>query len=144
MIGFTSAQVRSLTGLSTRQINYFDQTGLLQPSLQPAKGKGSFRYYSFRDLIALKTIAVLREKGGVSLQAIRKAVQYIQTIEGKMLSEVVLAVMGDDIVKIERRDPDQMASLVTSLVKQPGQLIYLFIDIASITEEIEQAIRNVG
>lgn len=144
MMGFTTTQVRALTGLSTRQINYFDQTGLLQPSLKSATGKGSSRSYSFRDVIALKTIAVLRNKGGVSLQAIRTAVQYIQTIEGKMLSEVVLAVLGDDIVKIEKRDTEQMLSLVTSLVKQPGQLIYLFIDIASITEEVERAIRHVG
>lgn len=144
MIGFTTAQVRALTGLTVRQINYFDQTGLLRPSLQQAKGKGSSRYYSFRDLIALKTIAVLRDKGGVSLQAIRKAVEYIQTIEGKMLSEVVLAVMGDDIVKIEKQDQEQMVSLVTSLVKHPGQLIYLFIDVASITLQIEEALRNVG
>lgn len=144
MIGFTTAQVKLLTGLSTRQINYFDQTGLLQPSLQPAKGKGSLRYFSFRDLIALKTIALLRDKGGVSLQAIRKAVDYIQTIEGKELSEVVLAVTGDDIVKIEKQNAEQMVNLVTSLVKRPGQLIYLFIDVANITHEIEEALRNAG
>jgi DNA-binding transcriptional MerR regulator len=142
MIGYTTAQVKVLTGLSTRQINYFDQTGLLRPSVQKAKGKGSLRYYSFRDLVALKMIAVLREKSGVSLQAIRKAVDEIQHIEGRMLSEVVLAVVGDDIVEILERE--EFMDLGRSLVKNPGQLVYLFIDVGTIYHTIQQAVSNVG
>lgn len=142
MMGFTTSQVKTLTGLTTRQINYFDQTGLLHPSLQQAHGKGTVRYYSFRDLIALKTIAVLRQNGGISLQTIRRAVEQIQHIEGRLLSEVVFTVMGDDVVEVvEKGDP---VSLARSLVRNPGQLLYMFIDIATITQEVQHAVSNVG
>jgi len=144
MIGFTTAQVKQLTGLTTRQLNYYDKTGLLRPSIQRASGKGTIRYYSFRDVVALRMIAALREKGGASLQAVRAAVNYLQTVEGKALSEVVLAVQGDDIVKLEQHDPEKMVSLVTSLVKNPGQLVYIFINVGQIVREIEDAIRVAG
>lgn len=144
MLGFTTAQVKQLTGLSTRQLNYYDRTGLLCPSIQKASGKGSMRQYSFRDVVALKTVSALHDQGGASLQSIRSAVQYIQNIEGKTLSEVVLAVDGNDIVKFEGHDSESMVSMVTSLVKNPGQLVYVFINVGNITREIEAAIRRVG
>lgn len=144
MMGFTTSQVKQLTGLTTRQLNYYDKTGLLRPSIQRASGKGTIRYYSFRDVVALRMIAALREKGGASLQAIRSAVNYLQTVEGKALSEVVLAVQGDDIVKLEQQDPEKMVSLVTSLVKTPGQVVYIFINVSQIVREIEDAIRVAG
>ena len=136
MIGFSTSQVKDLTGLTTRQLNYFDQTGLLKPSVREARGKGSNRLYSFRDLVALRLIAKFRGYG-ISLQAIRHAVEYIHRVEGKDLASAVLAVNGDDIVLVTR---DQT---VVSLVKNPDQL-YLLIDVGGIAKAVEEALRRVG
>ncbi|MCL5012888.1 MAG: MerR family transcriptional regulator [Firmicutes bacterium] len=137
MAGFTTKQVMSFTDLTSRQLNYFDTTGLLSPSVKRAHGRGTSRLYSFRDVVALRLIAKLRRQG-ISLQAVRKAVNYLHTMkEQTTLSASVLAVNGNDVVLVER---DQ---LVVSLLKQPGQLCFL-IDLGGITREVEDAIRAVG
>ena len=136
MLGFTTKQVMSFTGLTSRQLNYFDTTGLLSPSVQPAHGRGTSRLYSFRDVVVLRLIAKLRRQG-ISLQTVRKAVDYLHTMEQTTLSDSVLAINGEDVVMVER---DQLA---VSLLKQPGQLCFL-IDVGGITREVEDAIRAIG
>ncbi|PSR26005.1 MAG: MerR family transcriptional regulator [Sulfobacillus benefaciens] len=136
MMGFTTKQVAAFTQLTNRQLNYFDTTGLLSPSVQSAQGRGTYRLYAFRDVVALRLIAKLRQQG-VSLQAIRKAVDYLRTMEQAALSASILAVNGDDVVLVDRNQ------LAISLLKQPGQLCFL-IDVGGITREVEEAIRAVG
>ena len=65
-----------VAGLSLRKVRYWDQLGLVKPSVQAARGRGSRRLYSFDDLVELRVIAHLRESG-ISLQKIRKVVQYV-------------------------------------------------------------------
>ena len=64
--GFSIEQVCSLAGLSKRQLFYWDNTGFFSPEFD----SGGRRVYSFRDLVALRTIAKLRER--VPLQELRK------------------------------------------------------------------------
>lgn len=136
MIGFTTKQVAVFSHLTLRQLNYFDSTGLLSPSIQSAQGRGTYRLYSFRDVVALRLIAKLR-KQGISLQAVRKAVDYLHVVEQTALSDGVLAINGEDVVLVER---DQLA---VSLLKQPGQLCFL-IDMGGIMHEVEEAIHAVS
>ena len=136
MVGFTTQQAARFSQLTLRQVNYFDTTKLLSPSMQIAKGKGSRRLYSFRDVVALRLIAKLRSQG-LSLQSVRKAIAYLRNLGQDDLSRVVFAINGDDVVLVE---PDRLA---VSLVEQPGQLCFL-IGIGGITQEVEAAIRQVG
>lgn len=75
--GFKSQDVVRLVGITYRQLDYWDRSGVVSPSLSPAKGKGSERLYSFRDLVCLKVARQLRETG-VSLQKIRKSLGYLR------------------------------------------------------------------
>ena len=136
MMGFTTKQVAVFTRLTSRQLNYFDTTGLLTPSVQPAQGRGTYRLYSFRDVVALRLVAKLRHQG-VSLQAIRKAVDYLRAMEQTALPASILAINGDDVALVDRNQ------LAVSLLKKPGQLCFL-IDVGGITHEVEEAIRSVG
>ncbi len=136
MMGFTTKQVAAFTGLTIRQLTYFDITGLLSPSVQSAQGRGTYRLYAFRDVVALRLIAKLRHQG-ISLQAIRKAVDYLRTMEQTALSTSILAINGDDVVLVDRNQ------LAVSLLKRPGQFCFL-IDVGGITHEVEEAIRAVG
>ncbi len=136
MMGFTTKQVGMLTGLTFRQLNYFDNNSVLSPSVQPAQGRGTYRLYSFRDLVGLRMIAKLRHQG-ISLQAIRKAVTYLEKLETSQWSACVLALQGDDVVWVT---PDQSA---VSLLRHPGQLCFL-IDVGRIKAEVESAIQAVG
>lgn len=49
-----------LTGLSYRQLDYYDRTGLLKPTLRQGAGSGSRRLYSADDLARARVVAVLR------------------------------------------------------------------------------------
>ena len=45
--GFRADVAQRLTGISYRQLDYWDKTGLVRPSIRQARGKGSRRVYSF-------------------------------------------------------------------------------------------------
>jgi hypothetical protein len=73
---FGSAQVRSLTGLTSRQVRYWRYTGLVVPSVQATGGKpGKPALYSAEDVATLRGIKA-RLDAGCSTQAIHKAVRH--------------------------------------------------------------------
>lgn len=74
---FSTIQVCQLLGLTPRQVDYWDRTNLIKPSIAPALGTGSRRRYSLTDLVQLKTVCELR-RNCVSLQMIRKALDYLR------------------------------------------------------------------
>jgi uncharacterized protein (DUF433 family) len=59
---FSQDLVSRITGLSRSQLEYWDRTDVIKPSIAEAEGRGSPRLYSFVDLIKLKVAARLREK----------------------------------------------------------------------------------
>lgn len=66
-----------ITGLTQRQVDYWDRTHFIKPSIKEASGFGTSRLYSFSDLVQLKVAKTLIDKG-VSLQKIRKAITYLK------------------------------------------------------------------
>lgn len=76
-MNFNTKTISKITGLSTRQIDYWDRTHFIKPSISEASGYGSVRLYSFVDLIQLKVAKTLMDKG-ISLQKIRKAINYLK------------------------------------------------------------------
>lgn len=95
--GFSSRQVCRITGLSARQLRYWQQTGLLSPSQHTPGGHAR---YSFTDLIALKSARRLLD-AGVSLQRIRKCLhsltRFLPTARTP-LRELSLVVTGDVVL----------------------------------------------
>lgn len=64
LIAFTTDTVARLTGLSARQLHGWDRTGFFVPShADPNRRRPYSRVYSFADVVALRTIAKLRERG---------------------------------------------------------------------------------
>lgn len=74
---FNHVSVERIAGVTHRQLVHWDKTGLVRPSLRQASGRGSRRVYAFDDVVEIRVVATLRE-AGVSLQAIRKAVQFLR------------------------------------------------------------------
>lgn len=68
---FSADQVCDLTGLSKRQLAYWDRTDFFSPELVYQRR----RVYSFRNLVALRTIALLRRR--VPLQELRKVGRWL-------------------------------------------------------------------
>ncbi len=76
-MNFNTKTVSKIAGLSNRQIDYWDRTHFIKPSVSEASGYGSIRLYSFNDLIQMKVAKTLLDKG-ISLQQIRKAITYLK------------------------------------------------------------------
>jgi len=75
--GFGAKVVKQITGVSRMQLQHWDRTGIVRPSMKIGAGKGSRREYSFKDLVQLKVAKKLREEG-ITLQKIRKALEYLR------------------------------------------------------------------
>src|ERR1051326_9379881 len=80
---FTSQEVVRLTGITPRQLQWWDERRIVVPVRQ-----GHRRIYSFSDVTEVAVICELRSKG-FSLQRVRKVVRFLQREFGKRLSETV-------------------------------------------------------
>src|SRR5438034_9153303 len=76
-LGFRGPQVCSIVGISYRQLDYWARTDLVRPSIADARGSGTQRTYSYRDLLRLKVVKSLLD-AGIKLQTARKAIEYLR------------------------------------------------------------------
>lgn len=79
LYAFTAEHVCQLTGLSSRQLRYWDQTQFFSPTLLHDYQRRAFgRIYSFRDLVGLRVIGLLRKQHGVPLQELRRVGEWLR------------------------------------------------------------------
>ena len=94
---FTRREVSELFGLSRRQIQHWDQTDLIKPSLRTVGGHSR---YTFQDLVAFKTAKKLLD-AGISIQRIRHSLRELQRLlpmVRRPLAELTLVATGDLIL----------------------------------------------
>jgi len=80
---FTSQDVIALTGITPRQLQWWDERGVVKPARE-----GHRRLYSMNHLTEVAVICELRRKG-FSLQAVRKIMRFLDRELGKGLAEIV-------------------------------------------------------
>lgn len=83
--GFTSAQVVVLTGITPRQLQWWDERGIVVPHRQ-----GHRRLYSRADVAEIAVICELRQRG-FSLQRVRRVIGFLQQEFGQRLYEAARA-----------------------------------------------------
>ena len=119
-MNFNSKAVSKITGLSFRKIDYWDRTHFIKPSVSEAAGYGSVRLYSFNDLVQLKVAKTIMDKG-ISLQKIRKAINYLKkNMSGikKPLAEMKFLTDGETIFVLTK-DRKKIIDTLKS-----GQLVF--------------------
>jgi DNA-binding transcriptional MerR regulator len=77
-LSFNTKTASKIIGVSLRQLQHWDEKGLIKPSIREASGKGTIRLYSYTDLIQLKLVKTLRDNR-ISLQKIRRSLEYLQS-----------------------------------------------------------------
>ena len=80
---FTSREVMQLTGITARQLQWWDERRIVVPGRE-----GRRRLYSLEDVSEIAVICELRDRG-FSLQRVRKVVRFLQHEFGKRLAETV-------------------------------------------------------
>lgn len=105
--GFSADVAKRLTGVTYRQLVYWDKTGLVRPSIKQARGKGSRRVYSFEDLVELRVVARMLASG-VTLPAVRKAIAFLKRHYADVtrpLARLTLVASGKSV--LARMDDDR-------------------------------------
>ncbi len=101
---FSADHVVRLTGLSMRQLRYWDDTGFFKPRYASEDRRSPYgRIYSFRDVVALRTLAVLRKQHKVSLQHLRRVAEELAGLGEGLWSETTLFVLDRQVYF---REPD--------------------------------------
>lgn len=129
--GFRGPQVCAIVGISYRQLDYWARTDLLRPSLADARGSGTQRLYSYRDLLELKVIKELLD-AGLNLREARRAVECLRRSGDDLASAnlvlggagTVLASSGEEIVDLLRG----------------GQGVFNIVPLAGVVGEVDAAI----
>jgi uncharacterized protein (DUF433 family) len=134
LLAFTLEHASRATGISERRIRYWDDTGVLSPSLVDDKRGGAYsRIYSFRDLVGLRTIAELRDRFGISLQGLRAVGERLKRHAETPWSELRFYVSGRNLFF---KDPDT-ALLLSAL--SPGQIaLAATLDLVRVEQETRE------
>ncbi|MHB8263168.1 MAG: MerR family transcriptional regulator [Acidimicrobiales bacterium] len=127
--GFRGPQVCRLVGITYRQLDYWARTGLLTPSVAPARGSGTQRLYSYGDVLEIKVVKRLLD-AGVSLKAARKAVECLRDAIGESLPSATLVMAGDS--SILAHSSDEVVDLLRG-----GQGVFSMIPMEGVVSELE-------
>jgi len=138
-MAYNTNTIIKITGLTQRQVDYWDRTHFIKPSVKEASGYGTARLYSFQDLVQLKVAKTLIDKG-VTLQKIRKAITYLKKnfpdIE-KPLAEMRFLTDTETIFALT----DKKGVILDTLSK--GQMVFA-VAIGELIEELKGEVEKIG
>lgn len=108
-VGYRVPIACQVAGITYRQLDYWARTNLVKPSIRAARGSGSQRLYSFRDILVLKIVKRLLDTG-ISLQNIRLAVDRLRDRGVDDIAEITLVSDGSTVY--ECRSADEVIDLL--------------------------------
>jgi uncharacterized protein (DUF433 family) len=95
---FSADHAVRLTGLSMRQLRYWDDTGFFRPRYASEDRRSPYgRVYSFRDIVGLRVLSVLRKRHKVPLQHLRKTAEELAHLREGLWSGTTLYVLDREV-----------------------------------------------
>jgi len=95
---FSEEQVERLTGLSKAQLRYWDRTVFFAPTYMDETRRAAYSgVYSFTDLLALRTLSILRNQYSVPLQHLRKVAEKLSHLESRLWTATTLYVLNKKV-----------------------------------------------
>ena len=96
---FTEDRASRLTGVSVRQLRYWDRDGFFSPSLGFEDRSVPYsRLYSFRDIVSLKVLNTLRNDASVPLQHLREVKATLLSMGESLWADTILYVHNKRVV----------------------------------------------
>lgn len=99
---FSADQVAKLTGLTMRQLAYWDDTGFFCPQYAAESRRSPYsRIYSFADLVGLRTVSLLKNGYNVSMAHLKETAERLSQHTDHPWSDIKLAVWNRKITWID-------------------------------------------
>ncbi len=96
---FSEAQVERFTKLSQRRLRYWAKTGFFGPSFVEERPRLPYsRFYSFRDVVALRTLEMLRVQNNVPLQHLRTVAKELSHLKDELWTSTELYVADRRVI----------------------------------------------
>jgi len=91
---FSADQVVKLTGLTIRQLSYWDSLKFFQPQYASEDRRSPYsRIYSFKDVVGLRTLSILKSKYKCSLPHLREVAQELSIYSKTPWADLTLYVL---------------------------------------------------
>jgi len=132
--GFSGPRTAEVVGVTYRQLDYWARTDLVRPSMSDAKGSGTRRLYSYRDLVQLKLIKRLLD-AGIKLESVRAVFEELRAHVGEEISSANLVIDGSTAMLA--LDDGQLIDLV-----HRGQGVLNVVSLGAVQKEVDASIRD--
>jgi uncharacterized protein (DUF433 family) len=132
---FSEEDVERLTGVSIRQLRYWDSTNFFKPSLADENRRLSHsRAYTLRDVACLKILNTIRNESKVPLQHLREVRETLLRLGDELWSKTTLYILNRRVL-FHNRATNQKEEVVS------GQGI-LQIPLDAVRGDMEKAVQN--
>jgi DNA-binding transcriptional MerR regulator len=130
--GWSGTRTAEVVGITYRQLDYWARTDLVRPAVTDAKGSGTRRAYSYRNLLELKIIKQLLD-AGIRLEVVRDVFDELRTRLGDDLTSAKLVISGS--TAILALDDGELIDLV-----HKGQGVLNILALGTVQEEVDASI----
>lgn len=135
---FSADQVCTLARITERQLRYWDKTEFFRPERIDEKHGPFNRVYSFRDVVGLRTIGLLRNRYRVLLSELRKVAQWLHERYAQPWASLKFYVWNKRIYFI---DPE--TGLAIAATTPSGQLPHrALIELTPIASSVTRAVNE--
>jgi uncharacterized protein (DUF433 family) len=133
---FSLDRVVKLTGLTIRQLSYWDNLGFFQPQYAAEDRRSPYsRIYSFKDVVGLRTLGILKNRYHCSLQHLRDVAAKLTTYSKTPWADLTLYVLKK---KVYFNEPE------TGLRRGVIDGQYALLPISSIMEDVRKEAEQLG
>ncbi|BCB21331.1 DUF433 domain-containing protein [Bosea thiooxidans] len=95
---FSEEQVERMTSLTKGRLRYWAKTDFFKPSFVEEDARLAYsRFYSFKDVVALRTLEMLRVQNGVPLQHLRKVAAKLAHLKDGLWTKTTLFVVNKEV-----------------------------------------------
>ena len=130
--GWSGTRTAEVVGITYRQLDYWARTDLVRPAMADAKGSGTRRMYSYRNLLELKIIKQLLD-AGIRLEVVREVFTELRNRLGDDLTAAKLVISGSSAMLA--LDDGELIDLV-----HKGQGVLNILALGTVQEEVDASI----
>jgi DNA-binding transcriptional MerR regulator len=128
---FDADHITRITGLTKRQLTYWDDTGFFKPQYD----ESLIRVYTFRDAVSLRTIHILKTDHRISVQRLRVIARRLTEYSDAPFAELKLRVINKQ-VHFDEPDTGRTRDVMS------GQ--YVLLPIIDVVQDVKRSVAKLG